>query len=92
MGGWSTDVRKLESMARPAPCEGCFNNTRCGFELKACRSFQHYVNSGGISYNLTKVPTRKIFNEIFYEDEELDRKELSELRKELRKQARREAV
>lgn len=87
-----TDIRKLLNMARPAPCDGCINNTRCGFELKACRAFQHYVNSGGISHNLTKVPNRKIFNEIFYEDEELDRKALTALRKQLRKEARMEGV
>lgn len=92
MRGWSTDIRKLDRMARPAPCEGCHNNTRCGFELKACRAFQGYVNTGSISKNLAKVPNRQIFNEIFYEDEELDRKQLSELRKQLRKEARLEAV
>ena len=92
MSGSNNDVRKLLAMARPAPCEGCINNTRCGFELKACRAFQGYVNSGGISNNLSRVPNRQIFNQIFYEDEELDRKQLSELRKQLRKEARLEAV
>lgn len=87
-----TDIRKLLSMARPAPCEGCHNNTRCGFELKACRAFQGYVNTGSAGNTLSRVPNRKIFNEIFYEDEELDRKALSELRKQLRKEARMEGV
>ena len=90
MRGWTIDIRKLERMARPDPCQGCVNTTRCQFELKACRSFQHYVNSGGISYNLTKVPTRKIFNEIFYEDD--DEKTVAQLRKELRAQLRRDEV
>ena len=90
MSGSNNDVRKLLAMARPAPCEGCINNIRCGFELKACRAFQGYVNSGGISYNLSRVPNRKIFNEIFYEDD--DEKTLAQLRKELRKEARLEAV
>ena len=90
MSGSNNDVRKLLAMARPAPCEGCINNTRCGFELKACRAFQGYVNSGSMSYNLRKVPSRKIFNEIFYEDD--DEKTLAQLRKELRKEARLEAV
>ena len=90
MSGSNNDVRKLLAMARPAPCEGCHNNTKCGFELMACRAFQGYVNSGGISYNLSRVPNRKIFNEIFYEDD--DEKTLAQLRKELRKEARLEAV
>lgn len=90
--GWVIDVRKLERMARPAPCDGCIHNTRCGFELKACRAFQGYVNTGSRSPNLARIPNRKIFNEIFYEDEEMDKKELSELRKQLRNEARLEAV
>lgn len=92
MRGWTIDIRKLDRMARPAPCEGCHNNTRCGFELKACRAFQGYVNTGSASNTLSRVPNRQIFNEIFYEDEEQDRKQLSELRKQLRKEARLEAV
>lgn len=87
-----TDIRTFLKMANPAPCDGCIHNTKCGFELKACRSFQGYVNSGGISYNLPRVPNRKIFNEIFYEDEDLDRKALTALRKQLRKEARMEGV
>lgn len=82
MRGWTVDIRKLERMARPDPCQGCINAPKCKAELKACRSFQHYVNSGGISHNLTKVPTRKIFNEIFYEDEELT---MAQLRAQLRR-------
>jgi hypothetical protein len=82
MRGWTVDVRKLERMARPDPCQGCINTEYCKSELRACRSFQHYVNSGGISHNLTKIPTRKIFNEIFYEDEELT---MAQLRKQLRR-------
>lgn len=91
MRGWTIDIRKLERMARPDPCQGCINTEYCKSELRACRSFQHYVNSGGISRNLTKVPTRKIFNEIFYEDDDLD-KSMRELRKELRAQLRRDEV
>jgi len=90
--GWVIDIRKLDRMARPAPCEGCIHNTRCGFELKACRSFQGYVNTGAISKNLARVPNRRIFNEIFYEDEINDQKSLVELRKQLRKEARLEGA
>lgn len=90
--GWSTDIRKLERMARPAPCEGCKHNTRCGFELMACRAFQAYVNTGTLSENLKRIPTRQIFNQVFYEDDEKDQQTLAELRKQLRKEARLEAV
>jgi hypothetical protein len=90
--GWSTDIRKLERMAQPAPCDGCVHNTRCGFELKACRAFQGYVNTGTRSPNLARIPNRQIFNQVFYEDDIEDQKTLAELRKQLRKEARREAV
>lgn len=77
------NARKMEMMARPSPCDGCPNNTRCGYSLLACRAFQHYVNSGYASDHLTKVPTRKIFNAVFYEDDDLT---LKDLRKQLRKE------
>lgn len=83
------NARKMEMMARPSPCEGCPNNTRCGYDLLACRMFEHYVHSGYVSPNLTRVPTRKIFNNVFYESDDLT---VRDLRKELRKQARRDGV
>lgn len=87
-----TDIRKLEQMARPAPCDGCKHNTRCGFELMACRAFQAYVNTGTLSASLKREPSRQIFNQVFYEDDLQDQQTLAELRKKLRKQARLEAV
>lgn len=78
-----TNDRKMEIMARPSPCDGCPNNTRCGFELMACRAFEHYVHSGYFSPNLTRVPNRKIFNAVFYEGDDLS---LKDLRKQLRKE------
>ena len=92
MAGAMIDIRKLEQMARPAPCDGCVNNTRCGFELMACRAFQAYVNTGTLSATLKRVPSRKIFNEVFYEADLQDQQTLAELRKKLRKQARLEAI
>lgn len=82
MAGPVMHIRKLELLSRPDPCQGCNNTDYCKSELRACRSFQHYVNSGGISENMTKVPTRKIFNEIFYEDQELT---MAQLRAQLRR-------
>jgi len=82
MGNAVIDVRKLEKMARPDPCTGCPNNTRCRFELIACRAFEHYVHSGYFSEKLLREPTRKIFNAVFYEDDQLS---LKQLRKQLRK-------
>lgn len=90
--GWSTDIRKLERMSRPDPCTGCKHNTRCGFELKACRAFQAYVNTGTLSQTLKRIPNREIFNQVFYEDDQADQETLAELRKKLRKEARRGAV
>jgi len=92
MAGAMIDIRKLEQMARPAPCDGCVNNTRCGFELMACRAFQAYINTGTLSMTLKREPNRKIFNQVFYEDDVQDQKTLAELRKELRRQARLEAI
>lgn len=92
MAGAMIDIRKLEQMARPAPCDGCAHNTRCGFELMACRAFQAYVNTGTLSATLKRIPNRDIFNQVFYEDDDQDQETLAQLRKKLRKQARLEAV
>lgn len=77
-----SNARKLEIMARPDPCTGCHNNTRCQFELLACRAFEHYVHSGHTNNNIARVPTRKIFNAVFYENDDLS---LKDLRKQLRR-------
>jgi hypothetical protein len=68
-------------LARPAPCDNCPNNTKCALDLKACRTFQHYILTGSINTSLSRVPTRGIFNNVFYEDEEFT---MAELRKQLR--------
>jgi hypothetical protein len=68
-------------LARPAPCDGCRNNTECALDLKACRTFQHYILTGSINERLSRVPTRGMFNNVFYEDEEFT---MAELRKQLR--------
>lgn len=77
-----TNDRKMELMARPDPCTGCHNNTKCGYELLACRAFEHYVHSGYTGKNIARLPTRKIFNAVFFEDDGVS---IRELRKQLRK-------
>jgi hypothetical protein len=77
------NINRMEMLSRPAPCDGCQHSTRCGFDLKACRSFQYYVQTGAISQNLSRVPTRSMFNDIFYDDTEFN---LRELRKQLRRE------
>lgn len=72
---------RWEILSRPSPCDGCQNNTKCALDLKACRSFQYYVQTGSVHRNLSRVPTRSMFNDIFYNDNELT---LRELRKQLR--------
>lgn len=73
-----TNDRKMELMARPDPCTGCHNNTKCQFELLACRAFQHYVYSGYTGKNIARLPTRKIFNDIFFEDNPMTMRQLRE--------------
>ena len=68
-------------LARPAPCDGCRNNAKCALDLKACRTFQHYVLTGSISPSLPRTPTRAMFNNIFYEEQEFT---MAEMRKQLR--------
>ena len=68
-------------LARPAPCDNCPNNTKCALDLKACRMFQHYILTGSINERLSRVPTRGMFNNVFYEDEEFT---MAELRNQLR--------
>jgi hypothetical protein len=75
------NTTRLELLARPAPCDGCEHNTKCGYDLKACRSFQYYVETGSINKGLSRNPTRQMFNSVFYADTEFS---LRELRKQLR--------
>jgi hypothetical protein len=75
------NITRMELLARPAPCDGCEHNTKCGYDLKACRSFQYYVETGSINKNLSRVPTRGMFNAVYYEETEFT---MRELRKQLR--------
>ena len=75
------NVNRMELLSRPAPCDGCQNNTKCALDLKACRSFQYYVETGSINKNLSRTPTRQMFNSVFYADTEFT---MRELRKQLR--------
>ena len=63
-------------LARPAPCDNCPNNAKCALDLKACRTFQHYVVTGSINAGLSRMPTRSMFNDVFYADEEFTEKVL----------------
>jgi hypothetical protein len=76
-----TNPARLELFSRPAPCDGCQNNTKCALDLKACRSFQYYVETGSINKSLSRIPTRQMFNSVFYADTEFT---MRELRKQLR--------
>ena len=75
------NVNRMELLSRPAPCDGCQNNTKCALDLKACRSFQYYVETGSINKHLSRVPTRVMFNDVFYEEKQLT---MRDLRKQLR--------
>ena len=75
------NTNRMEMLSRPAPCDGCQNNTKCALDLKACRSFQYYVETGSINKNLSRVPTRAMFNAVYYEETEFT---MRELRKQLR--------
>jgi hypothetical protein len=70
-----------ELLARPAPCDGCRNNAKCALDLKACRTFQHYILTGSINASLSRIPTRGMFNNVFYEDVEFT---MAEMRNQLR--------
>jgi hypothetical protein len=75
------NINRMELLSRPAPCDGCENNTKCALDLKACRSFQYYVETGSINKSLSRNPTRQMFNSVFYADTEFT---MRELRKQLR--------
>jgi hypothetical protein len=85
------NASRLEILSRPAPCDDCKHNTKCALDLKACRVFQHYVSTGSFLSSKQRIPSRLVFNEIFYEDEP-DFVNLSEERKRLRKQFRSEML
>jgi hypothetical protein len=75
------NTNRMELLSRPTPCDGCEHNTKCALDLKACRSFQYYVETGSINKSLSRNPTRQMFNSVFYADTEFT---MRELRKQLR--------
>ena len=62
-----TSFHYMEELRKPCPCDGCSKFMLCKTQLKACKQFFFYVNSGRIVHGV-KQPTRKIWQKIFVED------------------------
>lgn len=59
----------VEEITKPSPCDYCELRTDCKTNLKACKQFFMFVNSGRVVYG-QKNPTREIWRKIFIEDSE----------------------
>ena len=62
-----TSFHYMELFKQPSPCDDCSKFEVCKCELKACKQFLHYVNSGRIVHG-NKLPTREIWLKIFHDD------------------------
>ena len=57
----------VEELRKPCPCDGCNHFVVCKTQLRACRQFFHYVNTGQVVHG-NKHPTREIWLKIFHDD------------------------
>jgi len=59
-----------EVLNEKLPCSNCDKRVQCDIERKACVDFMHYSNSGRFGKLHDRVPTRQIYNTIFWENDE----------------------
>ena len=63
-----------------APCEDCDQADNCKQHEWACGSFSHYVLHGITDPEIMRLPSRRMFNKIFKEDEKALRNYLKQVK------------
>ena len=58
-----------------SPCQDCQHKYKCDEQRLACSQFRFFVNTGAISESIHRVPTRKIYIDIFHTEPQMIRKE-----------------
>jgi hypothetical protein len=53
-------------LSEPFPCESCEHRHKCGLDLKSCKSFQIYVNTGYFNLDEPRKPTRAKYMKIYW--------------------------
>jgi hypothetical protein len=62
-------------ISKTSPCEECQHKYKCEEKRLACSQFRYFVNTGAISEAISRMPTRKIYVDIFYTELQMHRKE-----------------
>lgn len=52
-----------------SPCDKCDQAEDCRELERACRAFSYYILNGDFEEYTARIPTRKLFNKIFKEDD-----------------------
>ena len=57
------------TMREPCPCDKCDQKYKCDEGELACRAFAYFVRFGTFQDYTARVPTKQLFNKIFFEDD-----------------------
>lgn len=61
-----------EVLAEDCPCDDCPNRMTCAVEKMACRVFAFYTRKGYYGTTVPRVPSYKIYNQIFNDVDDTD--------------------
>lgn len=53
-------------LAEGVPCTGCKHNLKCALDLKACKDFERYVNTGKFRTDTLREPKSQTYMKIFW--------------------------
>ena len=45
------------------PCDGCIHVSKCSTQRLACDAFALYVNNGVVNWEISRLPSRKIYTQ-----------------------------
>ena len=53
-----------------SPCVECEHQEKCKYDLKACKPYRLFVNTGNVFLDAPRQPTRKIYLDIFHPEKD----------------------
>jgi len=53
----------IDIINEETPCEGCIHEPKCATQRHACDAFAVYVNNGQVNWEISRLPTRRIYTQ-----------------------------
>lgn len=58
----------LDILNEDMPCTGCVHAQKCGDKKLACFAFAMYVNNGSVDWTIPRLPSRRTYNRVMFQE------------------------